>query len=430
MTDQCRIIVRGGRHVQLQVATGPSVAFLEPTWRLLRYVEAESLLPPVLLRMSAADAPASTTQQETASVGPREGGGFELVTDKWVSLWMRAFVAELRSIEASHSADGGIGAGTGPRSVARVTASMLQAAAAEVNDTEPFASLLARPAPPTAADNRRRAAEKVVAVRDTAMRAISNVLRRDGVTAATAAGDPAAVPSAEPATRSKIFSFDNLRSHMHLRASPPPAASVATISVPAAAAAAAAAAVGPALPPTTVQARPARTEERLPVTAGVVQTITFGFRDVFGRLQAWYFTLRAMERDDFRAIFIAPRPQSQAEFANREAAMEQAKRNRAVAAMVFAAFYTLLMRQVQSDVYLLLLIVLEAAIFYVATEYKQIFIYLTKRTARARVNRVKDWVAFHVGAGALVRNKHKSAAANAVAQALAEDSESDEWEEV
>lgn len=150
------------------------------------------------------------------------------------------------------------------------------------------------------------------------------------------------------------------------------------------------------------------------------------------QLAVWILRIRAIQLNDIRALFIAPRPQTQQEFANREAVMEQAKRNRAVAAMTLAAAYVWLMRYAQSDLFLLMLLVLEYGIFYAATQYKAIAIYFTKRTAKARVNRVKDWVAFHVGAGSLVRGNggHPSAAAAAVAEALEEDESSDDWQDI
>jgi hypothetical protein len=96
-----------------------------------------------------------------------------------------------------------------------------------------------------------------------------------------------------------------------------------------------------------------------------------------------------------RSFFIlARRPKTKEEWRQREDVLRQARRNRTAAIMAFFALYTFLMRVMNFDGYLLLLVVLEVFLFYISTYYKEIAIRMAKRGAENRVNRVKDWFYF------------------------------------
>ena len=91
---------------------------------------------------------------------------------------------------------------------------------------------------------------------------------------------------------------------------------------------------------------------------------------------------------------LAKRPKTKEEWRQRENVIRQARRNRTAAIMIFFAVYTMLMRVMNFDGYLLLLVLLEIFLFYVSTYYREIAIRMAKRGAENRVNRVKDWFYF------------------------------------
>ena len=90
------------------------------------------------------------------------------------------------------------------------------------------------------------------------------------------------------------------------------------------------------------------------------------------------------------------RPQTKEEYKNIEAIRIQVRRNRTVLAMIFTVFYTLLMRYLSFDGYMLFLFILEGFVYYMGMNYRQVAVYFAKRGAKSRVNRVKDWFFFGV----------------------------------
>lgn len=99
----------------------------------------------------------------------------------------------------------------------------------------------------------------------------------------------------------------------------------------------------------------------------------------------------------FSGFYLAAgRPQTKDEWNNRVQRIEHAKRNRTIVIMVFFGFYTFLMRILSFDGYLLLLVLLEIFLFYLATNYRSLILTLAKRGAKTRFNRFKDWFTFGV----------------------------------
>jgi hypothetical protein len=90
------------------------------------------------------------------------------------------------------------------------------------------------------------------------------------------------------------------------------------------------------------------------------------------------------------------RPQTREEYANVEQLREQVRKNRTFVAMIATFLYTLILRYLPFDGYLLFLLALEVGVYYVGMNYKSLAKTLAKRSAKSRVNRIKDWFYFGV----------------------------------
>lgn len=398
VTFQCRIIVKGAKHIQMQIAAGPNVDFLLPTWLLIRYVQSE-LLPPCLLE------------------------DYNLVEK-----WMSCFIQEVKNISTKTATAMAMGSkedemilnrsGETREYSVRMTRHLVHAAAAMVNAQDLFMGLISHYKDEAAGAGGGGSGGGNGSFFLMSGNSTSGSKGRDDdddhLPSAAAAAAATHLPGArrkdqqhhhDEEHKPSLFTrlFGELKGTTELMRDKQERRNAAAGGIDSSSSAPG----SPALPQQQQEhSELSPAQHQILDNAKLFTLVPAAYRappnpltwksGAKWLLDAAQATIRANTKDDYRARFFLPRPQTKDEWRLQEVLREQAKANRRDMAMVVMFLFLTICRFVSFDLFLILAGFVLYGTRYIFTEYKNIFIFFTKRTARSRVNRVKDWFTFGV----------------------------------